>query len=327
MGIEHKVEKLQPIVFEQFKKSLRRGQLAHAYLFEGVSGTGKKELAIWLAASVLCQKSEQGIPCGVCSNCRRVFEHQHPDVMEIAPEGLSIKVDQVREIKAEFSKSGVESQQKIFIVEDAEKMTIGAANSLLKFLEEPDGKVIAFLLTTAKQRILPTILSRCQLVHFRPLSKRLLLEELKKEGIQPNQAALLVHLTNDLDRAVELNQDEWFNEAKKIAWKWITLMLKKNKQSFIFVQTDIMPHFKNREHYLLMIELLLAVYRDALMLYFDTVDTLAYPQHQQYLLDFNKGENAESLTKAIEIILNCRKKVESNVNAQGVLEQICLLLN
>lgn len=326
MKIEEKLKGIQPIVFKQMQQTVKQNQLAHAYLFEGVSGTGKKDLALWLAASLFCQNLHDHLPCEECSTCVRVLQHQHPDVIEIAPDGLSIKVEQVRDLKAEFSKSGVEGQQKVFIVEDVEKMTVGAANSLLKFLEEPDGKVVAFLLTTAKQRILPTILSRCQLIHFQPLSKKRLLAELEKKELPMSQASLLVHITNSLETAIEMSQDEWFNEARKIIWKWFVLVSKKEQQGFVFVQTDIMPHFKEREQYLLVIDLLLLAYRDAMMLNYEAVDILAYPQHQEILEKTATRFNGAHLTEALETILLSRKKLESNVNAQGVFEQLSLLL-
>ncbi|PLS34405.1 DNA polymerase III subunit delta' [Carnobacterium maltaromaticum] len=326
MDNENNLEWLQPQLFNRFKKNLQHGQLAHAYLFEGVPGVGKKEMAIWLSQAIFCLEPEDGLPCGKCQNCTRILEHQHPDVTELAPDGLSIKVDQVRELKTEFSKSGVEGRQKVFIVEDVEKMTVGAANSLLKFLEEPEGTVVAFLLTTAKQKILPTILSRCQLVHFSPLSKRMLLTELKKLEISEKQGALLVHLTNSLESAVEMNRNEWFNEARDIIWKWFQLISQNEKQAFIFVQTDVMPHFKEREQQMLAFELLLLAYRDALMLLYGSVDQLAYPQHQKMLQDFLARSRGKDITAAIETILFSRKKLESNVSAQGVFEQMVLLL-
>lgn len=327
MENEQNLEWLQPQLFNRFKQNLKHGHLAHAYLFEGVAGVGKKEMALWLAQGVFClDKREGNLPCGVCQNCTRITEHQHPDVLELAPDGLSIKVDQVRELKVEFSKSGVESRQKIFIVEDVEKMTVGAANSLLKFLEEPEGTVIAFLLTTAKQRILPTILSRCQLVHFSPLSKKMLLNELKNAEISENKGSLLVHLTNSLETAVEMNRNEWFNESREIIWKWFQLISQNEKQAFIFVQTDIMPHFKEREQHMLIFELLLLVYRDALMLLYGSVDLLAYPQYRENLNGFIAKSRGKDITYAIETILFSKKKLESNVSSQGVFEQLSLLL-
>ena len=326
MKIEEKLIWLQPLLLKQFKKTVQQKQLAHAYLFEGVSGTGKKEMSLWLAASLLCKEGSENLPCENCQNCRRVFDHQHPDVIEIVPDGLSIKVEQVRNLKAEFSKSGVESQQKIFIVEDVEKMTPGAANSLLKFLEEPEGSAVAFLLTTAKNRILPTILSRCQLVHFQSLTKKKLMTELEAKGLSINQASLLVQLTNSVEEALELNEDEWFQEAKTIIWKWFTLITNKDNQSFVYVQTTIMPHFKDRDAHRRLVDLILLAYRDILMLHYGTVDVLAYARYQKELDHIKTQYSSKAIVQAIEAVLLSRKKLESNVNALGAFEQLVLLL-
>lgn len=317
---------MQPIIYKQLEKTMKKNQLTHAYLFEGVSGTGKKDMALWVAASLFCQKPIDNLPCKECTSCSRVLKQVHPDVIEIAPDGLSIKVEQVRQLKAEFSKSGVEGQQKVFIIEDAEKMTAGAANSLLKFLEEPNGKAIAFLLTTAKQRLLPTILSRCQLIHFRNLSKQRLLDELEKKELSNQQSALLIHLTNSLETAILMSQDEWFIEASKIGYKWFIQIVNKKAESFIFVQTDVMPHFKERDHYLLAIDLLLLAYRDVLKTHYKVVDQLAYPQHSEQIGNIAEQFSGEKLSYSIEILLQSRKKLGSNVNAQGVFEQLTLLL-
>ena len=326
MKIEQNLQSIQPIIYNQLEKTIKKNQLTHAYLFEGVSGTGKKDMALWVATSLFCQNPIDGLPCQECESCLRVLKQVHPDVIELAPDGLSIKVEQVRQLKTEFSKSGVEGQQKVFIIEDAEKMTAGAANSLLKFLEEPNGRAIAFLLTTAKQRLLPTILSRCQLIHFRNLSKQQLLDELEEKELPNNQSALLVQLTNSLETAVLMNEDEWFNEAAKIGYRWFVQITNKKVESFIFVQTDIMPHFKERNHYLLAIDLLLLAYRDVLKTHYGVIDILAYPQYEEQIRKLAKQFSGEELSQSIEIILQSRKKLESNVNAQGVFEQLTLLL-
>lgn len=326
MRIEDNLRSIQPIVFNQLQKTIKKKQLTHAYLFEGDSGTGKKNMALWVAASLFCQNLVDSLPCQECTSCVRVLKQVHPDVIEIAPDGLSIKVEQVRQLKSEFSKSGVEGQQKVFIIEDAEKMTPGAANSLLKFLEEPNGKAIAFLLTTAKQRLLPTILSRCQLIHFRNLSKQRLLDELEKKQLDSSQSALLVHLTNSLETAVLMSQDEWFHEASKIGFRWFVQMITKKDDSFIFIQTDIMPHFKERNQHLLAIDLVLLAYRDVLKVHYETIDILAYPQYREQMEKIAKQMSGKKLSCSIESILQSRKKLESNVSAQGVFEQLTLIV-
>ena len=325
--IKEEIKHLQPQLFNQFQHTLKQHKLVHAYLFEGPAGTGKKEMALCLATAFLCEDKQDNQPCGECRNCKRIFNHQHPDVIEVTPDGLSIKVDQVRNLKAEFGKSGVESERKVFIIEDAEKMTTGAANSLLKFLEEPDGKTTAFLLSTAKQRLLPTILSRCQLVHFPSLPKPILIRELEKKGISSNQAALLSHLTNDSSKAVLLDEDEWFASAHDLIWKWFRWLGNKDMQAFIFVQTDIMQHFKERQHYQMALELLLLLYRDALNLFYSPKSgEIAFQRHKKELQQFTANHTPSQVTSAIEQILASQKKLESNVNAQGIFEELAIQL-
>lgn len=312
---------------QQFQQKLKNHKLAHAYLFEGARGTGKKDLALWIAASLYCLSPREGEPCGECRNCLRIFESNHPDVVEVEPDGLSIKVDQIRYLKSEFSKSGMESTQKVFIITDVEKMTAGAANSLLKFLEEPSGNMFAFLLTSAKQRILPTILSRCQLVHFSPLPPELLKQELRDKGVSEKHAALLVHLTNNVPTAVEMSEDEWFIDAYQMIWKWFTQIAKGDKQSFVFVQTNLMNHFKERRQYQMVLELLLLIYRDALKLAYEAdIEQLAFPSHQEKLRQYVQQKQPKKLIASIELILESQKKMESNVNAQGIFEQLTIQL-
>src|SRR5690606_15750287 len=107
--------------------------------------------------------------CNECSDCRRIASRNHPDVHFFLPDGKSIKIDQIRKLRKEFSYRGSESNQKLYIIEHAERMTQNAANSLLKFLEEPNQHETALLLTEQMQQMLPTIISRCQTISFNPL--------------------------------------------------------------------------------------------------------------------------------------------------------------
>ena len=112
----------QPFLTKHFAKLIRENKLVHAYLLSGAEGTGKIELAKWVAKGIFCLNSQNGVPCLKCSECNRIENNNHPDVVTIMPDGLSIKVEQIRYLKSEFNKSGVESDRKVFIIQDAQKM-------------------------------------------------------------------------------------------------------------------------------------------------------------------------------------------------------------
>ena len=114
-------ERLQPAISQRLKKTMVQGELAHAYLFAGPSGSGKKALAQWMALRLFCEQPQAGEPDGTCSECQRILSGNHPDVVTAAPEGRQIKVDTIRRLKAEFTKSGVEGSQKLFIIENDDK--------------------------------------------------------------------------------------------------------------------------------------------------------------------------------------------------------------
>lgn len=297
------LQEYQPLVFAQLKKSIKHGRIAHAYLFEGDKGTGKHELSLWLAKRLFCTDVQEEAPCGKCSNCVRIAQGEHPDVIQIEPDGQMIKVDQIRQLQEEFSKSGFESRLKIFILSQADKMNNSAANSLLKFLEEPVGNFLAILETESLGRILPTIQSRCQIIHFSPLSKEKLQEKLQEEGLSKETSRLLSHLTNSYHKAVEISQDEWFNETKDAVKRWVNYLLKKDPQAFIFVQKKLLGLAKEKNQQSEIFLLLLFYFQE------DRDRLLA------------QGLWGKEINRAIEAALQAQKKLQANVSFQGVAEQ------
>ena len=297
------LQEYQPLVFAQLKKSIKHGRIAHAYLFEGDKGTGKHELSLWLAKRLFCTDVQEEAPCGKCSNCVRIAQGEHPDVIQIEPDGQMIKVDQIRQLQEEFSKSGFESRLKIFILSQADKMNNSAANSLLKFLEEPVGNFLAILETESLGRILPTIQSRCQIIHFSPLSKEKLQEKLQEEGLSKETSRLLSHLTNSYHKAVEISQDEWFNETKDAVKRWVNYLLKKDPQAFIFVQKKLLGLAKEKNQQSEIFLLLLFYFQE----------------ERDRLL--GQGLWGKEINRAIEAALQAQKKLQANVSFQGVAEQ------
>lgn len=297
------LQEYQPLVFAQLKKSIKHGRIAHAYLFEGDKGTGKHELSLWLAKRLFCTNVQEEAPCGTCSNCLRIAHGEHPDVIQIEPDGQMIKVDQIRQLQEEFSKSGFESRLKIFILSQADKMNNSAANSLLKFLEEPVGNFLAILETESLGRILPTIQSRCQIIHFSQLSKEKLQEKLQEEGLSKETSRLLSHLTNSYHKAVEISQNEWFNETKDAVKRWVNYLLKKDPQAFIFVQKKLLGLAKEKNQQSEIFLLLLFYFQE----------------ERDRLLA--QGLWGKEINRAIEAALQAQKKLQANVSFQGVAEQ------
>ncbi|MFE5278853.1 DNA polymerase III subunit delta', partial [Bacillus cereus] len=180
------------------KNSIKKGRLAHAYLFEGMRGTGKKDVSLLLSKSLFCTQPVDGyMPCEVCHNCKRINSGNHPDIHIVEPDGASIKKQQIQMLQEEFAKTGVESKKKVYTIVHADRMTVNAANSLLKFLEEPTSETTAILLTEQTQKILPTILSRCQIVTFKQLSSEHLIQKLVERGVSEKKAPIIAQLTNN----------------------------------------------------------------------------------------------------------------------------------
>ncbi|MEA2115368.1 MAG: DNA polymerase III subunit delta' [Thermodesulfobacteriota bacterium] len=151
-------------------RALAGDRLAHGYLFTGPDGVGKTSIAMALAAYQFCQASEDARPCGRCGGCMKFASGNHPDFLNIRPDGAAIKIDQVRELKKDLRFSPFESGMRIVILEDVQTMRREAANSLLKILEEPPPDNLLLLIASESEPILPTIISRCQVISFAPLT-------------------------------------------------------------------------------------------------------------------------------------------------------------
>jgi DNA polymerase-3 subunit delta' len=160
----------QPELIRLLTNAYQKNKLVHAYLFEGNEGTGLKELAEYFSMLLLCENEEKH-PCYKCNSCKRVLDHTHTNLIWIEPSNDAISKDKIESLIHEFSMTSLEGGNQISIIMDADKLNSSASNALLKFLEEPKDNHYAILITTNKNRILPTIVSRAQVLHFKPLSE------------------------------------------------------------------------------------------------------------------------------------------------------------
>jgi DNA polymerase-3 subunit delta' len=213
-----------PIVGHEWAVGLLRQaiagrRLSHAYLITGPAQVGKTTLAKTFAQALCCERAS-GIPCGACRTCRRVIQGRYPDVQTIVADKNAIQIDQVRALQSDAALSPLESRYKVFIVREIERATLPAANALLKTLEEPPPQVILLLTSARTDQVLPTVVSRCQIVGLRPLPLEQVQAALETRwGVDGERAALLARLSSGrLGWAVDAHTDPelWSGRARSL---------------------------------------------------------------------------------------------------------------
>lgn len=302
---------------------LERQRIAHAYCFFGPRGVGKRRAAIQLAKAIHCDQLK-GKACNHCRNCQRIENRNHPDVVWILPDGQSIKIDQVRQIKQEFSYGTAESTRRILLIEQAEKMTLEAANGLLKFLEEPGIPMVAVLITENIHALPSTVLSRCQEVRFSPLSSTLIMEKLVEDGADPVLARIAAQLGSGLDEAREIVETDGFAHFCEQVIKWSQEIISGGSAALVTLQAEILRGEIEKSRIERMLDIMLLWFRDILNSHLErSIEPLFADfgwDHQMTRIALPK------LLHMMESIELARRQLAGPVQPQAVLEQMVLAM-
>jgi DNA polymerase-3 subunit delta' len=184
---------------DMLKQHISRDALRHAYLFSGPPGLGRRTLALRVAQALNCtQPAAPGQPCGgVCRDCRQIESMRHPDlsIVQAEAEGGTLKVDQVREVRRALSLKPYQASYRVALFLRFQEASDGAANALLKTLEEAPGYAVLILTADAPEQLLPTITSRCEVLRLRPLSLETIETHLQAHGAGPERAHLIAHVS------------------------------------------------------------------------------------------------------------------------------------
>ena len=208
------------------KLALERDRVPNSLLFCGQEGIGKRQMAITLAKALNCLE-KTGDSCDRCSSCRAIDESRFPDVMEIETrtDKKALAIDQIRLLRQMAYLRPLAAKKRVFILVDAEEMSVDASNSLLKVLEEPPLFSHIILVTASPFLLLPTILSRCQTLAFSAISKEEIEEILVDHDYPAAQARILSLLVDgNLERAMELDWED-VQGLKDASWRLYAAML------------------------------------------------------------------------------------------------------
>ena len=229
---QEQLKDCQPQQYERFVRILEQNQLNHAYLFSGYFGS--LEMALFLAKSLFCTDKQGVLPCESCRSCKLIDQEEYPDVTIVRPINQIIKTERIRELVGQFSQSGIESQRQVFIIEQADKMHLNAANSLLKVIEEPQSEVYIFFLTNDEDKILPTIRSRTQIFQFKKQEANLIFQ-LEKLGLVKKKARLLAQFSQSQIEAEKLLNQATFWTLVEESERLFSDILSRKRESYLQV--------------------------------------------------------------------------------------------
>ena len=306
-------------VVEVLRRSIRTGKTAHAYIFEGPIGCGRKKTALTLIQALFC-KTAVDDACGVCPSCRKVTGGNHGDIhfVEPLPDKRDISIDQLRELQRGLALRPYEAPRKTCIVEPAERMNVFSANSFLKTLEEPPGNALIILLTENSDMLLPTIRSRCQLIRFAALSPEHVAQLLEQNGMDRTSADQLSQMSaGSMQRALELDNDS-LSVRRELLLKHLSGL---NLDHIMTVFNASEELGGNREETLGTLDMLLSFYRDMIHL------AVGHPEIintsiRATLEHIAAGLNLEQTLQLTDDILETRRSVQRNANVKLALDHL-----
>ncbi len=298
------------------RHALQHKRVAHAYLFEGPDGIGKRLMSLALARALLCPN---GNGCGDCPSCRKVDHNNHPDLHLLDSDGTSIKIDQVRSLQQQLSLRPLEGIYRICLIDGAEEFNQAAANALLKTLEEPQPNTVIILLSSQPEALLSTIRSRCQRLPFQRLPKQQLASILAERlELSETEAAVLAALSNgSLKKALGQNRELYLQQRRELLRSLLALSAGSAIPTFTLAEQLAGEKEQLNE----IIEIFQAFFRDLLLL------KHGRPEPELVNLDMKETlyrqldrESSDSLLQKLDALEAGRYYLKRNVNRQLAME-------
>lgn len=318
MQIEQYLEKYQPIIYKTFVHALKEEKLSHAYLLSGSIGMPLLESAMYLAKSIICDNPSP-LACNECMTCLRVDEGNYADIRVFDGTQGRIKKEDVKKLLGSFDKSALEEKGvMIYVIHLVENMTSVAVNALLKFLEEPGRNIYAFLTTENESKVLPTIISRTQVLRFREIDRNEIINNAESAGVLKEDAELLSGFYNDSDMIKTVSESDEFKVAKQALDDQLSALLISPDDAVFTCQRLVVPAIKTYDLARLYLKMLAEIFKDLLSLSVNNSITLkGYDNILHELLT-----HLSHVDKSLLVILSSLNRLDINVNIPLLLDHI-----
>ena len=310
---------------EMLQQHVAHQSLRHAYLLTGPSGVGRRALALRLAQALNCQSlAAPGVPCKTCRTCKQIEAGQNVDLMVIQAEseGGTLKVEQVREVQKFLSLKPYQSPYKTVIFLRFQEANANAQNALLKTLEEAPARVILLLTADSGESLLPTIVSRCEVLRLRPLSAERLQDELLRRGFGGDDARLLARVSGGrMGHALRMHEDPGLLENRtRLAEDLFMLLGQPLRARFAYAESLAKEKEQVREAFLTW----LTLWRDVILAASEAGLPLANSDLQSPLMSIAAAVGFAEARRQAAGLEQALARLDSNVNAR-LLGEVTLL--
>lgn len=317
----------QEQIKEHLQGAISSGKISHAYIINGEKSSGKEFIAKVFAMALQCEKHADN-PCQECHSCKQALSDNQPDIIRVFHEKPNtISVDDIRsQINNDVAIKPYSSPYKIYIMNEAEKMTVQAQNAILKTLEEPPEYAIILLLTTNVNSLLPTILSRCVVLNMKPVADDLVRKFLMEEMQVPDYKAevCVAFARGNIGKAKALSSSEDFDNVKNEALSLLKYIQDMELHEIVAAIKKINEYKFEINDYL---DIMAIWYRDVLLFKAtNDVNHLVFREEIQALRHVAQRSSYEGIESIIEALEKAKNRLNANVNFDLTMELLLLTI-
>lgn len=318
MEVRPYLEKHQPLVWRTFCNALKANRVGHAYLLLGEAGIPLKQVAIYLAKSLLCDHPDP-LADESCVTCRRIEKEEYPDYFFFDGSEASIKKDDVTSITTMFSQTALEEKGiMVYVINEVENMTPDAANSLLKFLEEPTENTYAILTSKNEAKLLPTIISRCETIRMLLSPREQVIADAVEAGANPEDAEMLSYFYNSGDLVAEEAESDEYQSAKAVFTPFLEALADNPGIARYTIQKEVTPALNGKPALRFFFDMLTVVFQDVVAK--KTGSPISLGSYDRIISDL--ADSLPHVETSLLSVMTLRGEIETNINGGLLLSHL-----